>query len=61
VVLAQWNARWEEQQDVCRWLNRLGITAIKMSLPYHDRRAIPGHPRGGLPRYLLRAPGRGGR
>ena len=46
VVLAQWNARWEEQQDVCRWLNRLGITAVKMSLPYHDRRAIPGHPRG---------------
>ena len=46
VVLAQWNARWEEQQDVCRWLNRLGITAIKMSLPYHDRRAVPGHPRG---------------
>jgi hypothetical protein len=46
VVLAQWNARWEEQQSVCRWLNRLGITAIKMSLPYHDHRAIPGHPRG---------------
>ncbi len=46
VVLAQWNARWEEQQDVCRWLNRLGITAIKMSLPYHDRRAIPDHARG---------------
>lgn len=46
VVLAQWNARWEEQQDVCRWLNRLGITAVKMSLPYHDRRAVPGHPRG---------------
>ena len=46
VVLAQWNARWEEQQDICRWLNRLGITALKISLPYHDRRAIPGHPRG---------------
>ena len=45
VVLAQWNARWEEQQSVCRWLIRLGITAVKMSLPYHDRRAIPGHPR----------------
>jgi len=45
VVLAQWNARWEEQQAVCRWLNRLGITAVKMSLPYHDRRAIPDHPR----------------
>jgi hypothetical protein len=45
IVLAQWNARWEEQRDICRWLNRLGITALKMSLPYHDRRAIPGHPR----------------
>jgi hypothetical protein len=46
VVLAQWNARWHEQQDICRWLNRLGITAVKMSLPYHDRRAVPEHPRG---------------
>ena len=45
VVLAQWNARWEEQQNVCRWLQRLGVTAVKMSLPYHDRRSIPGHPR----------------
>lgn len=45
IVLAQWNARWEEQQDVCRHLNRLGITAMKLSLPYHDRRAVPGHPR----------------
>ncbi len=45
VVLAQWNAKWHEQVDVCRWLNRLGISALKLSLPYHDRRAIPGHPR----------------
>ncbi|MGA2509740.1 MAG: alpha/beta hydrolase family protein [Candidatus Acidiferrales bacterium] len=45
VVLAQWNSRWEEQHNVCRWLNRLGMTAIKISLPYHDRRAIPNHPR----------------
>ncbi|MGH9735133.1 MAG: hypothetical protein ACRD8A_11160 [Candidatus Acidiferrales bacterium] len=45
VVLAQWNARWEEQRDICRWLSRLGITAIKISLPYHDRRSIPGYPR----------------
>lgn len=45
VVLAQWNARWQEQQSVCRWLNKLGVTTIKMSLPYHDRRAVPGHPR----------------
>ena len=45
VVLAQWNAKWHEQQNVCLWLNKLGLTAVKISLPYHDRRAIPGHPR----------------
>jgi len=45
VVLAQWNARWDEQQGVCKWLNKMGITAVKVSLPYHDRRAIPGHRR----------------
>jgi len=45
VVLAQWNARWEEQQKVCRWLQKLRITTVKMSLPYHDRRSIPDHPR----------------
>jgi dienelactone hydrolase len=45
VVLAQWNAKWHEQQNVCLWLNKLGLTAAKMSLPYHDRRSIPGHPR----------------
>jgi hypothetical protein len=45
VVLAQWNSKWHEQQNVCRWLNRLGITAVKISLPYHDRRAIPEYPR----------------
>jgi alpha/beta hydrolase family protein len=45
VVLAQWNAKWHEQQNVCLWLNTRGLTAVKMSLPYHDRRAIPEHPR----------------
>ena len=45
VVLAQWNARWEEQQATCEWLNKKGMTAIKISLPYHDRRSVPGHPR----------------
>src|SRR5262249_25304890 len=45
VVLAQWNSRWEEQTDVCRWLNTLGIRAVKLSLPDHARRAVPGHPR----------------
>jgi hypothetical protein len=46
VVLSQWNAKWHEQVSVCRWLQRIGISALRLSLPYHDRRAIPDHPRG---------------
>ncbi len=42
VVLPQWNAGWDSQEGVCRWLNRLGMSALKMSLPYHDRRAVNG-------------------
>jgi hypothetical protein len=42
VVLPQWNAGWDAQMGICRWLNRLGLSALKMSLPYHDRRAVDG-------------------
>jgi fermentation-respiration switch protein FrsA (DUF1100 family) len=45
VVMAQWNAGWDDHVNICRWLNRLGISALRLSLPYHDRRAVPGHPR----------------
>jgi len=45
VVLPNWNAKWDGQVNLCRWLNRLGLTALRMSMPYHDRRRIPGHER----------------
>lgn len=45
VVLPNWNAKWDGQVILCRWLNALGITALRLSLPYHDRRSIPGHER----------------
>jgi hypothetical protein len=45
VVLPQWNADYNAHVDICRWLNRLGMTALRLSGPYHDKRAIPGHPR----------------
>jgi hypothetical protein len=45
LVLPQWNAKWDAQIDLCRWLNTLGITALRLSLPYHDRRSVPGHER----------------
>ena len=45
VLLPQWNAKWDVQVNLCRWLNRMGITVLRLSMPYHDRRAIPGHER----------------
>jgi hypothetical protein len=45
VVLPQWNAGWDAHVGICRWLNRLGMSALKMSLPYHDRRAVEGRHR----------------
>jgi Prolyl oligopeptidase family len=42
VVLPQWNSNWDSHVHVCRWLNAWGITALRMSLPYHDRRALDG-------------------
>ncbi|HEY4838398.1 MAG TPA: hypothetical protein VIH72_07325 [Candidatus Acidoferrales bacterium] len=45
VLLPNWNAKWHGQLALCRWLNKLGISVLRMSLPYHDRRAIPGHER----------------
>jgi hypothetical protein len=45
LVLPNWNAKWHGQNGLCRWIQRLGITALKMSMPYHDRRMAPGHER----------------
>jgi len=45
LVLPNWNAKWHGQVALCRWLQRMGISAMKMSLPYHDRRMAQGHER----------------
>ena len=45
LVLPNWNAKWHGQVALCRWLQRMGISAMKMSLPYHDRRMAKGHER----------------
>jgi hypothetical protein len=45
LVLPNWNAKWHGQRGLCQWLQRIGITALKMSLPYHDRRMVKGHER----------------
>jgi hypothetical protein len=45
LVLPNWNAKWHGQVALCHWLRRMGISTMKMSLPYHDRRMAKGHER----------------
>jgi dienelactone hydrolase len=41
VVLPQWNADPGGHVGLCRLLNRFGVTALRLSLPYHDERMPP--------------------
>ena len=41
VVLPQWNADAAGHVGLCQLLNRFGITALRLSLPYHDERRPP--------------------
>ena len=45
LVLPNWNAKWRGQRSLCKWLQLLGITVLRLSLPYHDRRMANGHER----------------
>ncbi len=46
LVLPHWNAKAHQHAALCRGLSRLGISALRISLPYHDFR---------MPRELQRA------
>ena len=41
VVLPQWNAGPDGHVGLCRLLNRFGISALRLTLPYHDERRPP--------------------
>jgi dienelactone hydrolase len=41
VVLPQWNAGPDGHVGLCRLLSRFGVSALRMSLPYHDARRPP--------------------
>jgi hypothetical protein len=45
VVLPHWNAKIHEHVAMCELLNRAGIAALRLTLPYHDRRMLPGFER----------------
>jgi hypothetical protein len=41
VVLPHWNAQAHQHVSLCRVLSALGISALRLSLPYHDLRMPP--------------------
>lgn len=41
LVLPQWNADADGHVGLCRLMNRFGISALRLSLPYHDVRMPP--------------------
>lgn len=41
LVLPQWNADSEGHVGLCRLMNRFGLSALRLSLPYHDERMPP--------------------
>jgi len=41
VVLPQWNAQSDSHVEACRIFNRLGMTALRLTLPYHEERRPP--------------------
>jgi dienelactone hydrolase len=45
IVAPQWNAQEDSHVALCRALNRCGIAALRLSLPYHDRRRLDGFTR----------------
>ncbi len=48
VVAPQWNADAHSHVTLCRLLQRLGITAVRHCLPYHEKRAPDGMVRADL-------------
>ena len=41
VVLPQWNANRESHVEACRIFNFIGISALRLTLPYHEERRPP--------------------
>ena len=41
VVLPHWNSHFEQHGALCRALRKFGISALRLSLPYHDSRMPP--------------------
>ena len=42
VVLPHWNSKWPQHNALCAGLQRLNVSALRLSLPYHDSRLPAG-------------------
>ena len=45
IVSPQWNADENSHVALCHGLNRFGVSALRLSLPFHDRRMLDGFTR----------------
>ena len=41
IVLPHWNARAGTYFDLCRFFNKVGLSALRLTLPYHEERMPP--------------------
>ncbi len=48
IVVPQWNAAADSHAGLCRMLARLGLTAVRLTLPYHEERNPEGRRRADL-------------
>ncbi|MEE8349812.1 MAG: hypothetical protein V3R94_09595 [Acidobacteriota bacterium] len=42
IVVPQWNAQEDSHVGLCKMITRLGITAVRLCMPYHEKRLPPG-------------------
>src|SRR5262245_51083513 len=45
IVSPQWNAKEDSHVALCRGLVRFGVSALRLSLPFHDQRTLDGFTR----------------
>jgi dienelactone hydrolase len=45
IVSPQWNAGEDSHVALCQGLNRFGVSALRLSLPFHDQRTLDGFTR----------------
>ena len=41
IVLPHWNAKAGTYFDLCRFLNKVGLSALRLTMPYHEERMPP--------------------